>query len=96
LFPSCGLSFCRGQLGVNFSGGSQAVQNCGSAETNVPAHTLLVFADEPAWCFSLHSAGWQQREACMVLTIAPPRPSRYFRDKRSFLQFTSFLTISSS
>lgn len=90
------LSFCSSQLGVNFPVSFKAVQNAENGETNVPAHTLLLFADEPAWCFSLQSAGWQQHEACVVLTIIPPPPSRYFLDKRSFFQFTSPLTISSS
>lgn len=75
LVPSCELLLSGGQLGVNSPGNSKPVQNCGNAETNVPVHTLLIFPEEPAWCFSLHAAGEQQREACTVLAIAPPPPA---------------------
>lgn len=72
LLPSCELRLCGGQLGVNSPGCSKAIQNCGNAETNVPVHTLLIFPAGAVRCFSLHTAGEQQREACTVLATTPP------------------------
>lgn len=84
MVPSWELLLCGGQLGVNSPGSSKPIQNCGNAETNVPVHTLLIFPEEPARCFSLHAAGEQQREACTVLAVAPPPQQIAPRQKKLF------------
>lgn len=75
LLPSCELRLCGGQLGVNSPGCFKPVRNCGSAETNVPVPTLLIFPAGAVRCFSLHTAGERQREACTVLATTPPPPA---------------------
>lgn len=84
LLPSCELSLHGGQLGVNSPGCSKPVRNCGNAETNVPIRTLLIFPAGAVQCFSLHTAGERQREACTVLATLPLPRQIPLRQKKLF------------